>query len=780
MLRMKFLPLLIGMALLTPAVHVAASPAKDFTPTPHNVGEAIKEAKQYLYAQQHEDGRWEKDEARVGTDHAHFIEMQGDTFGGYTALATYALLASGENPNDPRIKAAIEFLKHADIVGIYAIAMRCQVWLLIPHSTSQMKELIRKDAEALFHGINDGKLNPANKGMWDYLGIGPRLDHSVSQYGVLGLWACEQTGAIEVGTDRWKLIETAWRDQQHAEGGWDYGTLSDQTAAMTAAGVASLFIVGDYLHSQEAVGCLGNAYDPWIDKGIAWLDKHYNQIPFSAYAYYGIERIGAASGYKYFASHDWYTTLARRLLMSQGNDGSFNSLAYPGSSLLDATCFGLLFLARGRAPVMMNKLDYHHPVGQGIVPEPADWNERPRDVANLTAYAGRQTETFLQWQIVNFKASAEDLHDAPVLYLSGNVELKINDSEALWLKSFIEEGGMVLANADCGREQFSGSFEGLGQALFGRHFRELPADHPVFTHQQFPSARWRSRPRVLGLSNGVRELMVLIPDADPAKYWQNSTATKTHPDLFELGADVYQYAVDRQVWNKGESHFVRSDPKIEPARTIKLARLVVGPNWDPEPGGWRRMAAMLHNQDKIQLAVFPATPGKGALTAATIAHLTGTSDFKLSDDAALEIKSFVKNGGTLIVDAAGGAQQFADAAERELKSLFGAEADAGLAQPLPREHPLYRLPDHNIETFTYRAWARLRGLGGNKEPRIHGIQFGNRIGVYFSREDLSAGMVGEPVDGIYGYSPETATEIMRNIILYTIQQESHGGATTAP
>ena len=59
--------------------------------------------------------------------------MQGDTYGGYTALGTYALLASGESPNDPRIKAAVEFLKQADIVGIYAVAMRCQVWLLIPH-----------------------------------------------------------------------------------------------------------------------------------------------------------------------------------------------------------------------------------------------------------------------------------------------------------------------------------------------------------------------------------------------------------------------------------------------------------------------------------------------------------------------------------------------------------------------------------------------------------------------------------------------------------------------
>ena len=38
--------------------------------------------------------------------------------------------------------------------------------------------------------------------------------------------------------------------------------------------------------------------------------------------------------------------------------------------------------------------------------------------------------------------------------------------------------------------------------------------------------------------------------------------------------------------------------------------------------------------------------------------------------------------------------------------------------------------------------------------------------VFYSREDLTAGMVGEPVDGVMGYTPETATEIARNVVLH--------------
>src|SRR6185312_8480495 len=135
----------------------------------------------------------------------------------------------------------------------------------------------------------------------------------------------------------------------------------------------------------------------------------------------------------------------------------------------------------------------HQPMLPGTVPEPANWNERPRDMANLTSFTATQAEAFLQWQIVGFDAPPDDLHDAPILYLSGNLELKPTFEQARKLKAFVEEGGMLLGNADCGRPAFAKSFEALGRALFGKTFRDLPPDHPIFTHEQFPSARWRAR-----------------------------------------------------------------------------------------------------------------------------------------------------------------------------------------------------------------------------------------------------------------------------------------------
>ena len=36
----------------------------------------------------------------------------------------------------------------------------------------------------------------------------------------------------------------------------------------------------------------------------------------------------------------------------------------------------------------------------------------------------------------------------------------------------------------------------------------------------------------------------------------------------------------------------------------------------------------------------------------------------------------------------------------------------------------------------------------------------------YSPEDLSVGLVGMAIDGVYGYDPNTATDLTRNILVY--------------
>src|SRR5258706_12318883 len=86
--------------------------------TQDQIRRTIERSKTFLYAQQLKDHTWELD-----------YPSHGDQKTGQTALAVYALLSSGESRQDPRLIPAIEYLKKTETSGVYALGVRCQVWL---------------------------------------------------------------------------------------------------------------------------------------------------------------------------------------------------------------------------------------------------------------------------------------------------------------------------------------------------------------------------------------------------------------------------------------------------------------------------------------------------------------------------------------------------------------------------------------------------------------------------------------------------------------------------
>src|SRR5205814_1091335 len=120
-----------------------------------------------------------------------------------------------------KLKPAIEFLKTADLRGVYSIALRSQVWNHMPMNPEN-KRLLKRDAELLLAAM---MTKGPNKGLWSYANHGPngvnRFDHSNSQYGVLGLWAAADAN-LEIPTSTWEMMDKAWRDNQHSSGAWSY------------------------------------------------------------------------------------------------------------------------------------------------------------------------------------------------------------------------------------------------------------------------------------------------------------------------------------------------------------------------------------------------------------------------------------------------------------------------------------------------------------------------------------------------------------------------------
>ena len=762
--------------------------------TPEQVDASIKKAVQYIYSQQ-KGGHWEL-VGKPEPDGA-VASVKGRQWGGVTALAVYGLLSAGENPQDPRVEQGIQWLIDNQITGIYAAGIRAQVWPLIPENSpfkQKLRAAVQRDQVLFLRGIHQPnapylpkpKVNTTETrrqawvdprvGFYGYF-VDPKsgkiqegwYDRSVSQYGVLGMWACEQAGA-EVPEVYWKLVDAAWKRAQQPDGGWNYQNDKEVTATMTAAGVATLFITQDYLMGDQGP-CRGNVTNPQLERGLAWMDRHIaGAVKGGSHYYYlmyGIERIGVASGRKYFGTFDWYAHGADELVKKQNKAGYWGNPdeGHNPKGIAD-TVFATVFLVRGRAPVVMNKLEY---ASVSKEKDPTGWNQRPRDVANFTHWMSRQSERFYNWQIVNLKVPAEELLDSPILYVAGSDQLAFKPEEEAKLKQYVEMGGMILGNADCGKDRFARSFVALGQKLFpGYEFRDLEANHPIFTREQFNLNRGGKKIRVMALSNGVRELMLLVPNEDIGRWWQ-SRADRTKEESFQLGANIFLYSVEKQNARvKGQTHFVK-DKGQQPARTVKVARLQTAGNWDPEPGGWRRLAAILKNDHKLGVEVETVKLGEGKLVAsgAKLAHLTGTAKFMLTSDQRKELKEFVNAGGTLLIEAAGGSTDFADAAERELisVSMFGDAAVKAITRTLPAEHPLFHQGKGAvIEEVNYRLYGKPTLSG--RQPRLRAIEVNGRPAVFFSREDLSAGMVGQPVDAILGYDPDSATALVRNLVLF--------------
>jgi len=757
-----FLPVLLPLLL-------ASRPARAATNA--QVQDAIDRATAYLFSQQNPSGTWETGTAPDAGKPVY--DTAGGQWGGLTALATYALLADGQNPHDQRLATAIRFLQNADMRGVYALGLRAQVWNYFPNEP-WLHTALQRDGRLLLNGL---KTYPGAAGMYGYL-ADPQpgdpdhpFDHSVSQYGVLGMWALEEMG-LEVPDQYWALVDSAWRRDQLPDGSWSYFPRPQrawpESVTLTAAGVASLYITDEYLRQSPASECRDDLNDGAIEHGLSWIAANFDSIfdpPNRAcYALYGIERIGAASGRTSFGGKPWFNRGTDFLIDHQSAAGAWDQ----GDGPVADTALGLLFLVRARAPVIMNKLDYSS--ANGAVGESA-WDRRPRDVAHLSRWISQTIELRrpLNWQVVDLSGDSEDWHEAPILLICGRDALQFSDEQQAKLRRFIEDGGLILFNADCAKgTAFSNSARELGRRMFDTDFRELPADHPIYVNEQFHRNRWAHPPSVLGLSNGAREMMLLIPDADLSAAWQVNSPL-THPEEFQLGADIFLYAIDKEHLRfKGDSYLVKADMSAVTTRIIKLARLHNGPGTDPEPGGWRRLAAIMRNQGGVDLQVTDVDAGDGSLAIGgfTVAHLTGTRELELSDAARREIAAFVSGGGTLIVDAAGGSRAFAESARAELGEIFG-DAARQLDRPLRIEDPIYSAGDQMIHgrDIQYRPYARLV-LSDVKQPRLRGIRFGGtRTGVYFSAEDLSVGLVGQPVDGIVGYQPDLATKLMERMIL---------------
>ncbi len=762
-LRRPRLALLIVAAL----IGVIATPTSEAAVTAADVERSIRDGIAYLRNVQNPDGSWS---GQVGT----------------SALVTLALLTAGEPVEAPHMVRALNNLRRTspmELNNTYAVSL--QVMAFAAADPGAFRGPIAQGAnwleKAQIRGIapaaivRDGRVRGVGgvaTGSWSYTLQGGRSgDNSNSQYALLGLHAASEAG-VRVDPAVLAAARRHWQGAQGRDGGWGYRSSDggQSTGSMTCAGLSSLLITGlkRYQNQETLVGdaihnCGTGGFDPDLRRGVDWLAANFRvtENPGSGqtwryYYLYGLERVGRLSGLRFIGRDDWYREGAEVIVREQDRFRGYWAGGGDAGPVVSSS-FALLFLAKGRSPVVVNKIR-HGPGG--------DWDNDPDDVRNLVDAVSRDWDHLLTWQVVDpGYASVEDMLQAPIAFLNGHEAPTLAPDARVRLREYIEQGGFLLAEACCGRAEFDRGFRALIAQVFPEpeyRLRPLPPEHPI----------WRSRfaltPEVhplWGIEHGCRTVVVYSP-GDLSCYWNQMNAHPDSPAVIKaqrVGQNVVDYATGREVVAKLELREVVSVKADSPRRGARhIAKLKHAGDWNVAPLAVPNLTTALRDGQAMDVlvdhrAIMASDPN---LIHYPLLYVHGRAGISFGPDDLLALRRHLDpGGGTIFADAACGSPAFDAAFRRFVAELFpGRELE-----PIPADDPLYtRKIGYDLSNVQYTKAAG----GGRDRPQLEGVQIDGHWAIIYSRLDIGCALERQQALDCKGYTHEDALRIAANIVLY--------------
>lgn len=775
--------------------------------TADQVRKAIDRGVNFLLEKQSSDGSWPE---------------MANYRGGVSALCTLALLNAGVKPDDSRVQKSLTYLRTIPPERTYVVALQTMVFARAEPNKDH--KLILRNVEWLeSEQITEG----ANNGAWTYPNMdGNRGDQSNSQFALLALHEAERVGVV-ASHQTWLRAKKYWEKCQNIDGSWRYLTLPIGTGSMTCAGITSLVIIADRMQPVDArvigdhIECCparpAGATDR-IEKAICWLGQNYsvehnpNDPVWTLYYLYGLERAGRLTARRFIplpirpgqpSRADWYREGADYLIRTQDRQsGSWkgvraNEIPHALNQWtnweqpLIGTSFALLFLSKGRWPVLLGKLQY----GAND-----DWNHHRSDVGNLARYVESRWQRDLTWQVIDLRyASVDDLIQTPVLYLCGSQSpLPKGRTErkelAGKLRGYLDRGGFLMAEADCGGGDFDRGFRNLMREVFPEQeyeLRLLEPEHPIWHAEEKIDPR-QLRP-LLGIEFACRTSVVYAPPEKPRPslscLWElsrpgrgvkYSAAVQAQVDAaLSLGINVLAYTTNRELKTKESFFHTTTAPQLadRPERgRLDVANLRHPGGCNAAPRGLVNLMDSAGIKLKLHTHVRPELLDitDPSLFNYHLVFMHGRTAFRLTDSERQQLKQYIERGGMLLADAICASPAFSESFRREMAVIFPNRK----LERIPVEDPLLGTTYGGSDLRTVsRRDRKTDGDAGVLEttvrkvqPDLDGIKVGDRWGVVFSPYDLSCALEKHDPRGCPGYTQEDAARIGLNVVLYSLQQ----------
>jgi hypothetical protein len=188
------------------------------------------------------------------------------------------------------------------------------------------------------------------------------------------------------------------------------------------------------------------------------------------------------------------------------------------------------------------------------------WKTREAGLSMLLNAFHDQTKTPVRFEREEVPLDSPRLFEVPFVYLTGHQDFELTPAERTNLRQFLMRGGVLLAEACCGREAFDRSFRTeLGAVLTGQKLERLPESHPLFlfpnqvkSTQPLPAlahkmgATGRVKPDLYGVTLGGNLAVIYSPHGLSCG-WELAQCPYccgiSSQDALALGVNVLSYAV---------------------------------------------------------------------------------------------------------------------------------------------------------------------------------------------------------------------------------------------
>ena len=752
--------------------------------------------------------------------------------GGTTCLATLAMLTCGVKPAEPVIQRTLPYIRKLMPDKNYVLALQAMV--LAEVGEAKDKDIIQRNVNLLLEGrvYVNGKFVG-----WSYTkSPQPDSDNSNTQYALLGLLAGRQAG-IKIPEKDWEEIRDFYMRTQivtekapEKVGGWGYkpelgAVASSPSHTMTLAGLAGLYISGLELNvgKQQLIldgpdigvarQCGVYSESDAIAIGTRWLARHFSfssqremhQATF--YNVYGIERVGRLSGQRFIGEHDWYREGCewlcgvKRSPLNQHEDGSWG--AELKDNLIDnlpvlSTSFSLLFLSKGRTPILISKMAYDI-----VDKKPNEWNRKHNDARHMVEYASKALfkNQPLAWQVFDprfaeltteteLKDELESLLQAPILYMNGHYAPQLTPRQIELLRRYMDEGGFIFAEACCGSPEFADGFRILMDKVFKKEspLVEMRDDHPIWSaHMPLNpidfKANRKKQERIQCIERGCKTVVVFTPQP-LAGFWEesrfmpkNQLPPTTRGELaYRFAGNIIAYATGLEMPKPRLSRVQLNDlneEKVISRQMLRIGQIRHDGDWNPAPQAMRNLSTYLRDKYRLDIALSKdeVKPGDLNIMQHKFLYMHGRREMTFDDDEIKNIRMNLRTGGTLLADACCGSHEFDKGFRTFMEKLY----PKNKLEPIPQDDYLFseRLTGSAITTVKCRrdlTDGKASSTYEEMKPELEGIKIGNRWVVIYSKYDLGCALEKSKSSACRGYDHDSALKLASAAVLYFLNR----------